>query len=226
MGARLDEALVRASPSERAAPLPGDELVPDAVVVMDRAFTLPAPPADVWPWFVQLGRRRGGWYLPGWLERVVPPRGRALRHLEPALLGLAVGDVIPDWGGRDATFTVAQLEPGSHLVHSSRRGAIRLSWCIALRPVGGPPGGGTRVHLRLRLGGVRRPWVGEVGGGALDLLTVAGLAAGLRERLVGGSRSPVTGGGSPVTGGGSSGTGGGSTGTRGGSTGGDVGGRA
>jgi hypothetical protein len=212
MGARLDEALVRASRSERAAALPGDELVPDAVVVMDRAFTLPAPPADVWPWFVQLGRRRGGWYLPGWLERVLPPRGRALRHLDPALLGLALGDVIPDWGGRDATFTVAQLVPGSHLVHTSRRGTIRLSWCIALRAADAAAGTGTRVHLRLRLGGVRRPWVGEVGGGALDLLTVAGLAAGLRERLAGGSRSP--------------GTGGGSTGTRGGSAGGDVGGRA
>lgn len=212
MGARLDEALVRASRSERAAALPGDELVPDAVVVMDRAFTLPAPPADVWPWFVQLGRRRGGWYLPGWLERVLPPRGRALRHLAPALLGLAVGDVIPDWGGRDATFTVAQLVPGSHLVHTSRRGTIRLSWCIALRAADAAAGTRTRVHLRLRLGGVRRPWVGEVGGGALDLLTVAGLAAGLRERLAGGSPSP--------------GTGGGSTGTGGGSTGGDVGGRA
>lgn len=193
MGGRLDEVLVRPRRGERTAPLPGDELVPDAVVVMDRAFTLPAPPADVWPWFVQLGRRRGGWYLPGWLERVVPPRRRALRHLDPALLGLAVGDVIPDWGGRDATFTVAELVPGSHLVHTSRRGAIRLSWCIALRPTGAPPGTGTRVHLRLRLGGVRRPWVGEVGGGALDLLTVAGLAAGLRERLLAGGGS--TGGG-------------------------------
>ena len=190
MGRRLDEVLVRPRRDERAARLPGDELVPDAVVVMDRAFSLPPPPADVWPWFVQLGRRRGGWYLPGWFERVVPPRRRALRHLDPALLGLAVGDVIPDWGGRDATFTVAELVPGSHLVHTSRRGAIRLSWCIALRPADAAPGTGTRVHLRLRLGGVRRPWVGEVGGGALDLLTVAGLAAGLRERVRAGGGSP------------------------------------
>ncbi|MDR6863499.1 hypothetical protein [Phycicoccus sp. 3266] len=189
MGGRLDEVLVRPRRGERSMPLPGDELVPDAAVVMDRGFTLPAPPADVWPWFVQLGRRRGGWYLPGWLERVVPPRRRALRHLDPALLGLAVGDVIPDWGGHDATFTVAELAPGSHLVHTSRRGAVRLSWCIALRPTDAPLAPGTRVHLRLRLGGVRRPWVGEVGGGALDLLTVAGLAAGLRERLLAGGGS-------------------------------------
>ena len=193
MGARLDEVLVRPRHDERAAPLPGDQLVPDAVVVRDRAFTLPAPPADVWPWFVQLGRRRGGWYLPGWFERVVPQGRRALRHLDPAYLGLAVGDVIPDWGGRDATFTVAELAPGSHLVHTSRRGAIRLSWCIALRPTGGHGQADTRVHLRLRLGGVRRPWVGEVGGGALDLLTVAGLAAGLRERLLAGGGSTGSG---------------------------------
>jgi hypothetical protein len=32
-------------------------------VVMDRAFTLPAAPAQVWPWFNQLGKNRAGWYM-------------------------------------------------------------------------------------------------------------------------------------------------------------------
>ena len=44
------------------APLPGDDLV-RADVVMDRGFDLPAPPDEVWPWLVQLGKRRAGWYL-------------------------------------------------------------------------------------------------------------------------------------------------------------------
>ena len=45
----------------------------------------------------------------------------------------------------------------------------------------------TRVHLRLRLAGLRRRRLTEYGGGLLDLLTVAGLAAGLRERVVTGT---------------------------------------
>ncbi len=56
---------VGAWPEEVHAMLPGDGLVPAADVVMDRGFDLPAPPAAVWPWFVQLGKGRSGWYLPG-----------------------------------------------------------------------------------------------------------------------------------------------------------------
>jgi hypothetical protein len=37
--------------------------------------------------------------------------------------------------------------------------------------------------LRLRLGSVRRIWLAETAGELFDLLTIAGLAAGLRERL-------------------------------------------
>ena len=46
-----------------------------------------------------------------------------------------------------------------------------------------PEDGGTRVHLRLRLAPVRHQRIAEVGGGLFDALTIAGMAAGLRERL-------------------------------------------
>ena len=177
---RMAAALVRASPAERAATLPGDDLVSPADVVMDRAFDLPAPPEVVWPWIVQLGKDRAGWYLPAQVERLVPRGRRALRRVEPRLQRLEVGDVIPDWGGRDATFTVAAIEPARHLLHRSTRGAMRLTWCLHLTP---GPGGGTRLHLRLRLAPVRHRRLADVGGGLVDLLTIAGLAAGLRERL-------------------------------------------
>jgi hypothetical protein len=173
---------VRVAPTsaEVAARLPGDEIVRTATVVMDRAFSLDAPPDEVWPWFVQLGKQRAGWYLPAWVERFVPPDRRAYRRIEPGLQELAVGDVIPDWGGRDATFEVAELEPPTTLVHIGTRGAIDLSWAIVVT-ADGP--GTSRVHLRLRLGGVRRERLARVGGGFVDWLTIVGLAAGLRERL-------------------------------------------
>ncbi|MEO5665133.1 MAG: hypothetical protein ABIR39_17855 [Nocardioides sp.] len=65
------------------------------------------------------------------------------------------------------------------MLYTSRRGRTDLTWCLHVSP----HAGGSRVHLRLRLGPVRRRRLAEVGGGLVDALTVAGLAAGLRERV-------------------------------------------
>jgi hypothetical protein len=175
---------IAARPDEVAATRPGDGLVAAADVVMDRAFTVDAAPETVWPWLLQLGKDRAGWYLPRSVERLIPRSRRAARAVNPAWLGLQVGDVIPDYGGREATFEVAELsEPGT-LVYRSRRGRISLSWSITLSGIAAPAARpATRIHLRLRLGGVRRRRLAETGGGLIDLLTIAGLAAGLRERL-------------------------------------------
>ncbi len=173
--------LASATDAERSAARPGDELV-RADVVMDRGFDLPAPPAEVWPWLVQLGKRRAGWYLPASVERFVPPSRRALRRIEPRWLAHEVGDVIPDWGGADATFTLAAIQPPRTLLYTSRRGSTDLTWCLTLTPNGADA---TRVHLRLRLGPVKHQRLASTAGGLVDALTIVGLAAGLRERLVG-----------------------------------------
>jgi hypothetical protein len=172
---------VDASPEDVARELPGDDLVPHPDVAMDRAFDLPAPPADVWPWFVQLGKKRAGWYLPRVVERFVPESRRALRHIEPSLQQLRVGSVIPDWGGRHETFQVAVLDPPHALVHTTQRGRTFGSWAIVLTPY--DEGRATHVQLRLRLGPVKRVRLATTAGGLLDASTIAGLAAGLRERL-------------------------------------------
>jgi hypothetical protein len=174
---------VSASAADVARPLPGDDLVPDADVVMDRAFDLPAPPEQVWPWFLQLGKKRAGWYFPRWVERFEPASKRGLRRIDRALVDeVHVGHVIPDWGGKHATFEIALFEPARALVHTTRRGRTAGSWAIVLTPYDGSPGR-THVQLRLRLSPVGRPWLAGTVGGAIDAATVAGLAAGLRERL-------------------------------------------
>lgn len=139
----------------------------------------------VWPWLLQLGKERAGWYLPARVERLIPPSRRALRQVEPGWQGLSPADVIPDYGGKHETFTVALVDPPRTLVYRSRRGTVGVSWSINLSetPVPRSSSAGTRVHLRLRLGPVRRVWLAESVGGLFDLLTIAGMAAGLRERL-------------------------------------------
>jgi hypothetical protein len=42
--------------------MPGDERVPDASFNATRAITIAAPPEKVWPWIVQMGYRRAGFY--------------------------------------------------------------------------------------------------------------------------------------------------------------------
>ena len=175
-----------ATDDEVAASLPGDAIVPDARVVIDRAATLAAPPERVWPWIVQLGKRRAGWYFPSWIELVMPRERRGLRHIEPRWQRLAVGDVIPDWGGPAATFEVAVLDAPRALVHRSTRErrdreSVRISWAIVLTPV--PPG--TRLHLRLRISalGRRAPRLMATVAGLIDEATVAPLFAGLAERV-------------------------------------------
>lgn len=165
--------------AEVAASLPGDGIVPGADVVMDRAFTLPGEPATVWPWFVQLGKNRSGWYLPRSVERFFPPKRRALRTVDPALQTLHIGEIIDDWGGPSGYFELAAIDPPSTLVHKSTRGTTEISWSINLRS----EGGATRVHIRLRMASGRKRWLRTFVAEWIDALTIAGLAAGLRERL-------------------------------------------
>ena len=168
------------TPAEVAAVMPGDDVVPDADVVMDRAMTLSAPPDRVWPWLAQLGKRRGGWYMSRRVERFVPASRRGLWELRDEWLHPGVGDVVPDWGGRNADFVATVVEPNRCLVQRSTRGNVRLTWALKLTPAAG---GQTRLQLRLRLAGVKRRRIAAVFGGAMDELTVVLLCAGLEERF-------------------------------------------
>ena len=169
---------------EVARALPGDDLVPAAQVVMDRGGSLPAPAVQVWPWLVQLGKGRGGWYLTRSVERFIPPRRRALRRLDARWQNLRVSDRIPDYGAGDPEFEVAVLEPPQTLVFTStrrtRRGQIQVSWALVLDD---QPGGSSRLQLRLRLAGLHRPGLMGLVGGWFDDLTCRAMVAGLRERL-------------------------------------------
>jgi hypothetical protein len=158
---------------------------------MDRHLDLDASVEEVWPWVEQLGKDRAGWYLPHGVELLVPRRRRALRRVESRWLGLAPGDVVPDWGPGDPTFEVLEIEPPHHLVYWSerprraRRGVprppLRLTWALVLSPAG-PRRSHLDLRLRLDLGKPAGP-VATYGGGAVDLLTVWLMGRGLRERL-------------------------------------------
>ena len=96
--------------------LPGDDPVPHPMVETTHAITISAPAATIWPWLVQVGYHRAGWYTDSWYSWIDKYLFRIERppsadHILPRFQHLAVGDTVPDGPPGTAFFTVAQLEP-------------------------------------------------------------------------------------------------------------------
>ena len=105
--------------------MPGDDLIPDAASTT-RAISIAAPPEQVWPWLVQLGYGRGGWYSYDWIDNDGQP---SADHILPELQQLQVGDqilMLPDMGPR-----VREVEPNRYLVAGDQKDG---TWCLALYP--------------------------------------------------------------------------------------------
>jgi hypothetical protein len=56
------------SDAEAFGSLPGDEVIPHPMIEWTRGVTVHTTPEQVWPWLVQMGYSRGGWYTPEWVD--------------------------------------------------------------------------------------------------------------------------------------------------------------
>ena len=137
-----------ATKEEAARPLPGDELVAKADYVATRAITIDAPPRDVWPWLVQIGSGRAGWYT---YERMDNAGVPSATEIIPELQRLAVGDLIPMVAGKDIGVRVKELEPERRMLWWDEQG--EYSWEWVLEPIDPQT---TRLLQRLRV--TRHPW--------------------------------------------------------------------
>ena len=120
--------------------MPGDALLPQASELtrtITRAISIAATPAQIWPWLVQLGFGRAGWYSYDWIDNDGQP---SADRIIPELQDLAVGDLIPmlpEFGPR-----VIEIARDDYLV-SDGDGS---TWCLALYPMRD----GTRLVSRWR----------------------------------------------------------------------------
>ncbi|WP_241962430.1 hypothetical protein [Rhodococcus opacus] len=116
-GAWVRPRLVRwgATDEEVAGPYPGGDLVPGGERGGAMAVTIDAPPDQVWPWLVQLGGDRGGWYSWDHLDNAGRP---SARRVHPEWQDLALGDYVKYWTRRHGpvdAWEVAALEPNRFL---------------------------------------------------------------------------------------------------------------
>jgi hypothetical protein len=160
-----------ASASEVGRGLPGDDLVPQAPLQSTRAITIAATPETVWPWLVQLGYGRAGWYSYDFAEKAIGVGdfvdGHSARRIVPELQQLAIGDVIrtdPAGGmevvaaepARTLVLEAGITATGQHVPPASAQsaGAFHASWAFVLTPL---PQGSCRLTTRFRCDYPPRP---------------------------------------------------------------------
>lgn len=149
-----------ATDDEVVMPLPGDELLDEPASQVTRAISIDASPGEVWPWIVQLGADKGGFYTYDWLENLF---GLGIHSAESIVDGwqrLAVGDVVHADRARTGGWIVMDVRPEEAIVlqvadlttmEPLRRDADlrwEFQWTFALRA---DPDGGTRLLIRERV---------------------------------------------------------------------------
>ena len=139
-----------ATEAERVAPLAVDDLVEPGARSITRAITVHAPIDDVWPWLIQIGQDRAGFYSYSFLENLVGAGMHNASYVHPEWQQRQPGDSV--WlaskarmarageTGRSARRPSSSFRPGlaRRLGAPAERGAGKrclgvLSWSRAAR---------------------------------------------------------------------------------------------
>jgi hypothetical protein len=132
-----------ATRAEQFTEMPGDDLFPLAQYRSTRAISISAAPEDVWPWLVQVGCGRAGFYSHDLLDNLARPSATTIL---PALQHLEIGQWVPMSPSATPTdrtaLRVRSFEVGQRLLWAKPDS----SWEWRLTPV---EGGGTRLVTRI-----------------------------------------------------------------------------
>jgi hypothetical protein len=132
-----------ATDQEVSSVMPGDEIVPRPSFSATRAITIAAPPEDVWPWLVQLGFGRAGWYSYDLFDNAAKP---SARRILPGFQHPSVGDSVPMASKVNETtaFKIKAIEPNQWMLWEKPNS----TWAWKRTPL--DSGQQTRLVTRLR----------------------------------------------------------------------------
>ncbi|MBB3037140.1 hypothetical protein [Hoyosella altamirensis] len=124
--------------AERQRGYPGDQLLPNPSWRYTHAVTIDARPAQVWPWIVQIGQGRGGFYSYEALENLIGCRISNAHEILPQFQDLEVGDTIR-LHPKAPPIPVALIEAERHLVlfASDAESSDATVWGFHLVPLDG-----------------------------------------------------------------------------------------
>ena len=177
-----------ATPEEVASALPGDARLARSQFVCTRAITIDAPAAAVWPWLVQVGCGRGGWYSHDLLDNPARP---SAREVLPGLQHLKIGQWVPMAAGEPTETNALRVE-----AFESERWLLwskpDSTWVWTLTDLGGDQ---TRLVTRVHaVYDWRRPARALLGGMLLefgDFAMMRRMLRGIKERAESLHRHPV-----------------------------------
>jgi hypothetical protein len=132
-----------ATDEELERPMPGDEIVECPTFNATRAVTIAARPEEIWPWIVQMGVTRAGWYSYDLLDNLGRPSARGIL---PQFQNPMIGDVIPMSPDGKQGMYVKDFEQDRWMLWWDGKGGMSWSW--GLYPV---DEGHTRLITRVRM---------------------------------------------------------------------------
>ncbi len=163
-----------------------------------RSRVIDAAPAQVFPWLVQMGFDRGGWYAIDRLEKLFGvgrfATGGSARRVVPELQDLAVGDRMPL--SRTRWLEVAVLDPPRELTLVLPPGRLTWTWRFTLEPLGPSDAPRTRLTVEtilslpaqgaLSRAVIRLAWaIFDVGHGLMEEVQLRTLARRVPRALTG-----------------------------------------
>jgi len=185
-----------ATDEEQERQLPGDELIPKAVYESSHAIAIDAPPEAVWPWLVQMGQGRGGFYSYDWVEAIGGLDIHSADRIIPELQSLGEGAIVRL--APNTALVAAVVDPPKALVLRAIRdvetkepplptdpGYFNWSWAFVVEPA---DEGRSRLVIRLRADTAQTPpfnVLGPVVWEPLHLLMERKMLRGIRDRVEG-----------------------------------------
>ena len=130
-----DEEVVRA--------MPGDDMVKSPTFNATRAVTIKARPEEIWPWLVQIGCKRAGWYSYDWIDNLGIP---SANRIVPELQHLEVGDLIPMSPDGKQGFWIKDFEANRWMLWWDKQEDV--TWYWGLYPLDDSQ---TRLITRVRI---------------------------------------------------------------------------